>query len=224
MSLSPDVRALIDSAAKAAGPSTAQKRAVLSKVQAATMALSAAPVAPVAAHAGVKAGLTVKLAVAVVGLSVVGAVAWWARPATAPTAPVPTAPAPTAPPTRPEVVVPQVVPAAPVVEQPVVTPTVAAPAPAKKREVAEDVFALQLDALQRALEALEAGRGADAVRLAREAHARWPRGAFAVETQVIEVLGLCAEGAEDEARALAAQLRAGPDNPALARLRNSCAK
>lgn len=209
-----------------------------------------AAAAPLAAKGLLGSALVVNLLAG--GAAVlVGAGATWAvmRPDATTSMPAMVAPvpapvaahAPIPPPPEVELVVPAPAPAvavAPVVvatPKPSVAPSVPAqaevetpevPRAAPSRPTPEDERRLrdELEVLSVAMRAADAARWAEVLDALARYEVRFPQGALRVEARTLRVLALCGSGREDDARALAAGLRAeAKGSPVLTRLDASCA-
>lgn len=101
-----------------------------------------------------------------------------------------------------------------VVEQPVIAPPTADEPSQLKAE---------LEQLKRALAAVNAGQLDAALAALDGWEQRFPLGVMGVEAKAMRVDALCRAGRSDEASALAKQLTSQARNPAVAKLRSSCA-
>lgn len=217
--LSPKAKALMRQASRGGGPTDPQRRAL-------KVAVLGSTASAVAAAATTKVLLS--LLVAVVGGGVL--VATRAGHPSSPELPDETA--------APAAVPPPVARTAKPVQVSVAR-TNAQPAPNNqpKRDVKPTVpvelaptpvptsLALELDALERAVVAVEAKRFDEGLRLARAFLKDFPASEFVIEARVVEVLALCGVSRVDEARRAAGQLPSGAsENPAVRRLDDSCAE
>lgn len=250
--LSKNARALLDTARRQGGPTTAQKAKLTVAVMTATSSAAAAMATGAAATGtSVLKLLGAGLVATIVGVSGTVLVKKSAEP--------PRAPTPTVVPRRANpVATPQPVsPEQPSVEpQPIVedeAPTVAAPAPKVQppptaaprppppspaepatpdlpaaapmtHPTPSDTTAAEVTALGAALEALEEGRALEALQTARTARRAAPNGALRPELTVIEIEALCALQRQPEASELATSMPESDRTPLVVqRLRRTCA-
>ncbi len=106
-------------------------------------------------------------------------------------------------------------------------PPLPAPEPPARAPRAADPEGLrrELEALDRAVRAVDEERFAEGLAAARAFQGQYPRSEFATEARVVEVLALCGLARVDEARSVSAALpTSAAGNPALRRLEHSCAR
>jgi hypothetical protein len=103
------------------------------------------------------------------------------------------------------------------------TPAGALAAPTVAPVASAPSIAAEIQALDKALAEVDAGRWAQALDLLARYRASFPQGALATEARTLEVLALCGHGRTDEAKALGRGLLDGAAaSPTLMRLRHSC--